>query len=56
MLLSRARERDIICNIVAGSLTAAENRLEELSKVVCKEVGETGRIILLNRIRAARVR
>ena len=37
MLLSRARERDIVGNTVTEIMTAAEKRLEQLSEATIRE-------------------
>jgi hypothetical protein len=40
MLLSRARERDIVGNTIPENMAEAEMRLEELSEATIKEVEE----------------
>jgi hypothetical protein len=41
MLLSKARERDIVGNTIPENMAEAEKRLEELSEATTKEVEET---------------
>jgi len=38
MLLSKARERDIVGNTVPNNMIVAEQRLEELSEATAREV------------------
>lgn len=38
MLLSRARERDVVGNTIPENMAEAEKRLEELSDATIKEV------------------
>ena len=40
MLLSRARERDVVGNTIPENMAEAEKRLEELSEATVKEVEE----------------
>ena len=40
MLLLRARERDVVGNIILENIVKVEKRLEELSEATIKEVEE----------------
>jgi hypothetical protein len=40
MLLSRARERDVVGNTIPENIAEAERRLEQLSETTIRGVGE----------------